>query len=95
MCVRAGLRVSIVLLSLCLFIEVPVFQCLLVFRFLVFVILFAFVSFFFVCLFVSVCVLCVCVCVSVAFSALVRAINHACVRVITVLLRLCFSPCSK
>ena len=67
-CVRAGLRVSIVLLSLCLFIVVPVFQCLLVFRFLVFVILFAFVSFFFVCLFVCVCVcvsVCVCVCVCV------------------------------
>ena len=79
-CVRAGSRVSTVLLSLCLFIVVPVFSVLLVFRFLVFVILFAFVSFF-VCLFVCVCV-CVCVCVSMFECCFYRisAGHHPCVR---------------
>ena len=77
-CVRAGLRVSIVLLSLCLFIVVPVFQCLSVFRFLVFVILFAFVSFF-LCAFVCVCV-CVCVCMCECCFQRVSAGQQPCVR---------------
>ena len=53
--------------------------------------------------------MCVCVCVCVCFCMCgccfqrvsackhpcVRAFKHACVRVFTVLMRLCFSPCSK
>ena len=95
-CVRAALQVSTVLLSLCLFIAVPVLQCSFSFSLPFFVIFFAFVSF----LCVPFCV-CMCMCescfqrVSAGQHPCVRAYVQACVPVFTVLLSLCSSPCSK
>ena len=96
-CVRGGLQVSTVLLSLCLFIAVPVFQCSFSFSLPFFCYLFC-VCFVFFC--VPFCV-CMCMCescfqrVSAGQHPCVRAYVQACVPVFTVLLRLCSSPCSK
>ena len=77
--VRACLRVSSVLLSLCSSVVVPVFQCLFSFLIPCFCYLVC-VSFFFVCVRLCVCVVCVCVCVCEYCFQIVCACKHPCVR---------------